>query len=119
MHLGTGIPTRILQFATLAVYPRSNCSEYYFRFAWTIDDSVICVSQFEGVGACHGDSGGPLVCDEVSSNGTARKVLVGITSWGNRSCIGCPGVFTGVAAHLDYILDILASHSGIYPAYPK
>ena len=113
--LENGFASKILQFASVSIYPRRNCTKYLFRAPWIIDDSVICISQFEEVGICNGDSGGPLVCDEVTSNGTIRKVLAGLTSWGSALCIGSPGVFTGVAAHLDYIFDILASHSGIDP----
>merc|ERR1712228_400340 len=51
--------------------------------------------------ACMGDSGGPLVCPSKSKPG--QYDVIGVVSWGTRTCQNQPGVFTEVTHFLDWI----------------
>jgi len=51
--------------------------------------------------ACMGDSGGPLVCPSKSKPG--QYDVIGVVSWGTRTCQDQPGVFTEVTHFLDWI----------------
>ncbi|NXK17326.1 PRS56 protease, partial [Arenaria interpres] len=67
-----------------------------------LTSAMFCAGYLSGgIDSCQGDSGGPLACQDPSSH---RFVLYGITSWGD----GCgeqgkPGVYTRVAAFLDWL----------------
>lgn len=50
------------------------------------------------IDACQGDSGGPLIAGE----GAAAR-LVGIVSWGEDCASNYPGVYTRVAAEVDFL----------------
>ncbi|XP_026734204.1 trypsin-1-like isoform X3 [Trichoplusia ni] len=61
------------------------------------DSGMICAVG-EGVDACQGDSGSPLIC--------SRGKLEGISSYGMSCAVpGLPGVYTSVAAHLNWIRE--------------
>jgi len=51
--------------------------------------------------ACMGDSGGPLVCPSKSRPG--QYDVVGVVSFGTRTCQSKPGIFSEVAHFLDWI----------------
>ena len=62
---------------------------------------------FSGKDSCGGDSGGPLVTrGDISGDPWYQ---VGIVSFGNTKCgaKGVPGVYTKVAAFVDWIVDNL------------
>ncbi|NXJ96067.1 PRS56 protease, partial [Corythaixoides concolor] len=67
-----------------------------------LTSAMFCAGYLSGgIDSCQGDSGGPLACQDPSSH---RFILYGITSWGD----GCgeqgkPGVYTRVAAFLDWL----------------
>uniref|UniRef100_A0A8C3JJD5 Peptidase S1 domain-containing protein n=1 Tax=Calidris pygmaea TaxID=425635 RepID=A0A8C3JJD5_9CHAR len=67
-----------------------------------LTSAMFCAGYLSGgIDSCQGDSGGPLACQDPSSH---RFVLYGITSWGD----GCgergkPGVYTRVAAFVDWL----------------
>ena len=56
--------------------------------------------------SCNADSGGPLVFREFSSD---PWVQVGLVSFGRKNCGsgGFPGVYTKVAAFMDWIISKL------------
>ncbi|XP_072481134.1 plasma kallikrein isoform X2 [Notamacropus eugenii] len=90
-----------LQKVKIPLVPIEECREKYIQHKVT--DQMICAGDKEGgKDACKGDSGGPLSCEQYR-----MWQLVGITSWGD----GCakkdrPGVYTKVAAYMDWILEI-------------
>lgn len=55
-------------------------------------------SGFQQPAPCSGDSGGPLLYDD-----GGHWLLIGLTSWGDSSCIGHPTVFAEVAAFSDFV----------------
>ncbi|KAM6127518.1 serine protease 56 [Phoenicopterus ruber ruber] len=67
-----------------------------------LTSAMFCAGYLSGgIDSCQGDSGGPLACQDPSSH---RFILYGITSWGD----GCgeqgkPGVYTRVAAFVDWL----------------
>jgi secreted trypsin-like serine protease len=55
-------------------------------------------------GTCHGDSGGPIL--------DAQGQVVGVTSRGSTqedTCIGAPGIYSAIAAHIDLIKQAAAA----------
>ncbi|XP_020836212.1 plasma kallikrein-like isoform X2 [Phascolarctos cinereus] len=97
----TGTIQNTLQKVRIPLVPIEECRKKYIQHKVT--DQMVCAGYKEGgKDACKGDSGGPLSCYQ---NGVWQ--LVGITSWGD----GCakkdhPGVYTKVAAYVDWILEI-------------
>ncbi|XP_069106986.1 chymotrypsin-1-like [Argopecten irradians] len=90
------VPTDQLQVAQTALLDKDTCSRNFWGKTLGFDN--ICVYTRSN-GACMGDSGGPLIC-----NGR----LVGITSWGHRSCsVKYPNVYTRVSPYRDWIMSKL------------
>ena len=89
----------ILRAVNLNIMPPEDCvKDHGNKF---IPSSMLCVGDKRGgKDTCEGDSGGPLV---VSTS--AGPVLAGIVSWGDIWCgrPDKPGVFTNVAAFVDFI----------------
>lgn len=95
-----GSTTDVLQKTSLPVWDDDDCREAY-KDVNNVTERMICAGYVEGGrGPCKGDSGGPLQC--LRDDGS--WVLAGLTSWG-ISCAAPrrPGVFTRVAAVLDFI----------------
>ena len=66
----------------------------------------ICAGGVEGKDSCNGDSGAGLIDAVRISPNKTRYNLAGIVSWGSEMCgDGKPGVYTRVAAFLDWILN--------------
>ncbi|NXH21737.1 OVCH2 protein, partial [Bucco capensis] len=86
------------------------CQSYYLNLPSKVTQRMLCAGfpLEEGKDTCPGDSGGPLVCPSEDSSGF--YTLHGITSWG----LGCgrksyPGVYTNVAAFVDWIKQSINS----------
>ena len=61
-------------------------------------------NQFSGVDSCGGDLGGPLAYKQSTSPSGSPWYQVGIISFVTRYCgQGTPGVYTRVAAFLEWI----------------
>ncbi|XP_032892134.1 chymotrypsinogen B-like [Amblyraja radiata] len=91
-----------LQQAALPLLSNANCKHYWNN---RITDLMICAGA-AGASSCMGDSGGPLVCqkDNVWN-------LVGIVSWGSRSCsTKSPGVYARVTELRSWIDETVAAN---------
>nr|XP_061803873.1 granzyme K-like [Nerophis lumbriciformis] len=69
----------VLMSVEVPVINNKECKKSYKK----LPKDVICAGG-KGVDTCGGDSGGPLVC---------KEVLVGITSYGTKTCGKNPGVY--------------------------
>ena len=70
--------------------------------------SVICATyDGEKAGACKGDSGSPLVCTR--ENGS--KYLVGILSYGGRTCPSLVDGHMDVRYYMDWIVNVMQNKS--------
>ncbi|XP_067853553.1 chymotrypsin B-like isoform X2 [Heptranchias perlo] len=91
-----------LQQATLPLLSNTNCKQYWGN---RISDIMICAGA-DGASSCMGDSGGPLVCQK---NDVWN--LVGIVSWGSRSCsTTSPGVYARVTELRGWIDETIAAN---------
>ncbi|XP_067306360.1 chymotrypsin B-like [Pseudorasbora parva] len=96
----TGMPSLILQQATLPIVSQNQCRQEFGQNR--ITDAMICAGA-SGASSCQGDSGGPLIC---KSSGVWYQV--GIVSWGFESCdVNVPIVYTRVPYFRKWIDDIL------------
>lgn len=99
----------ILQGAYVQLIPGVQCSELFPVYAGDVSDEQLCAAASQGgIDSCQGDSGGPLYRRDQQSPGGLS--LAGVVSWG----YGCadpssPGVYTRVAAYLDWIRSTIAS----------
>ncbi|EDW81572.2 uncharacterized protein Dwil_GK10951 [Drosophila willistoni] len=82
----------------------NECNRVYNSQRRIVTSSQICAGGVEGIDSCRGDSGGPLVLEE-NYDGYANYYLTGIVSYGPTQCglKDFPGVYTRVAAYLDFI----------------
>ena len=99
----------------LPFVPDAQCGSGPFYGSDFLPASMVCAGNAPGTGVspappnndtCGGDSGGPLVTDIAS-----RRVLAGLTSWGDISCGANdkPGVYARVTAARDWICDTVTS----------
>ena len=91
-----------LQGVELPVVPAETCGNPV-AYRGVITDAHLCLGTDAGTqAACNGDSGGPA---SVDFNGQRR--LVGLTSFGLKTCIGPQGysVFTRVARYVDWVTE--------------
>ncbi|CAG5134507.1 unnamed protein product [Candidula unifasciata] len=97
-HMIGGIdgPPSLHPQTTINVISADDCTDKMSNITNAeIFDHHICVFETPKA-ACNGDSGGPLVCD---------GVLVGVSSYGVRSCTGrFPSIFGFVPHFYDWIL---------------
>jgi secreted trypsin-like serine protease len=85
------------------------CASFYANYSQTLGTRILisnfqlCMQGKENVDSCQGDSGGPLMSDVENE----RSVLLGIVSFGPRSCglANFPGVYTKVSSYLEWILQ--------------
>ncbi|XP_067306859.1 chymotrypsin-like protease CTRL-1 [Pseudorasbora parva] len=95
-----GLPSLILQQATLPIVSQNQCRQEFGQNR--ITDAMICAGA-SGASSCQGDSGGPLIC---KSSGVWYQV--GIVSWGFENCdVNVPIVYTRVPYFRKWIDDIL------------
>lgn len=100
----TGRPSPDLLKVNLNVVSLENCRETYQTTA-DLDERQLCAGGTKK-DSCGGDSGGPLqVMGKIF--GDSRMIQQGIVSFGPRNCgfSHLPGVYTRVAAFMDWILD--------------
>lgn len=95
------LPPSTAQVATVPLIADELCKSLGGRYS-RLSSKQLCAGYLQngGIDSCHGDSGGPLFVSD--SSGMAS--LIGVVSWG-ESCaqVGHPGVYTRVAAFLDWI----------------
>jgi len=99
-----GLEADRLQEVTVEVTGQERCRAVYKELVGAeIGEDILCAGLEEGgKDACQGDSGGPLVSGQ---GGTFQ--LVGVVSSG----LGCarrnvPGLYAGVASHMDWIEEV-------------
>lgn len=80
------------------------CNQRYASQRRTVTANQMCAGGVEGVDSCRGDSGGPLLLEDYS-NGYSNYYIAGVVSYGPTPCglRGWPGVYTRVAAYLDWV----------------
>ncbi|MFZ4655793.1 MAG: S1 family serine peptidase [Caldilineaceae bacterium] len=92
-----------LRFVEVPVVDNAQCQNVYnaFNDGWTIRDSMVCAGVPQGgKDSCQGDSGGPMVIPD----GNGGYWQNGIVSGGEGCALpGVPGVYTRVAAFVDWI----------------
>ncbi|XP_039482531.1 CLIP domain-containing serine protease B15 [Drosophila santomea] len=105
--------SNILQKVTLMKLDRRSCTGL---FRIKLDASQLCVGGLHR-DTCFGDSGGPLTAKShmdgrEHGNRKSRTFLVGMVSFGSRSCSGV-GVYTNVEHYMDWIVNAI-SKSNMY-----
>ena len=101
-----GSTSRTLRAAAVPVLSVAECRGAYGQL---VTKTQVCAGYpWGGRDSCQGDSGGPLIVRE----GPFAYLLVGVVSWG-RGCAepGAPGVYTRVAAHVDWIREVTGNGS--------
>ncbi|EDV42854.1 uncharacterized protein Dana_GF18202 [Drosophila ananassae] len=81
-----------------------SCNERYASQRRTVTTNQLCAGGVEGVDSCRGDSGGPLLLEDYYE-GNSNYYIAGVVSYGPTPCglKGWPGVYTRVAAYIDFI----------------
>ncbi|XP_016978978.1 melanization protease 1 [Drosophila rhopaloa] len=100
----TNFTSNIKLKAELDPVPTSDCNQRYASQRRTVTASQLCAGGVEGVDSCRGDSGGPLLLEDFN-NGYSNYYIAGVVSYGPTPCglKGWPGVYTRVAAFMDWI----------------
>ncbi|XP_052836121.1 melanization protease 1 [Drosophila gunungcola] len=100
----TNFTSNIKLKADLDPVPTSDCNQRYASQRRTVTANQLCAGGEEGVDSCRGDSGGPLLLEDFS-DGNSNYYIAGVVSYGPTPCglKGWPGVYTRVAAYLDWI----------------
>ncbi|SPP88303.1 blast:Serine protease easter [Drosophila guanche] len=90
--------------AEVDTVPLGDCNNRYASQRRTVTSNQICAGGVEGVDSCRGDSGGPLLLEDYNE-GYSNYYISGVVSYGPTPCglKGWPGVYTRVAAYLDFI----------------
>ncbi|XP_066997773.2 transmembrane protease serine 9 isoform X2 [Anabrus simplex] len=109
----TNIQQQVLQYVTVDIFTRNNCSQLY---GTQLENDKFCARGTENTNTCMGDPGGPLTC----GNELVGVVSAGIFC-GNKSNSGIR-VYTDVYKHKDWIDKYVeknasgsASQQMIYP----
>ena len=90
-----------LRDVTLSAMAMDECRRVYAQNGQALTEHQLCVGYSQGgKDSCQGDSGGPLVVKRGDI-----WVQFGVVSWG-AGCAqpGLPGVYTNVAAYVDWII---------------
>lgn len=100
--------------AQLDVIDNVNCSTMYrnsMNLPWGIVDSLMCAGDPTGnweKDTCSGDSGSPL---QIRNANNCLYQIIGITSTGKFCGVDAiPGIYTRVAAYVDWIEEIVWPH---------
>lgn len=91
-----------LKFVKMIIQSNIDCLRIYGPF---MRPNNLCATGFspdQSQGTCRGDSGGPLVVYVYG-----QPVLVGLVSYGNKTCLNQPNGFTRVAAYDKWINSIM------------
>uniref|UniRef100_A0A182INY7 Uncharacterized protein n=1 Tax=Anopheles atroparvus TaxID=41427 RepID=A0A182INY7_ANOAO len=96
----------VLQTVTVHLRPSADCGKD------PVPVGTFCVGS-PGSTACQGDSGGPVV-GWSADDFTPR--LIGVVSFGSRTCGAKPITCTDVAAYMDWINGTLSTAEGMVPA---
>ncbi|KAF2881574.1 hypothetical protein ILUMI_24609 [Ignelater luminosus] len=93
-----------LHYFTSKIIPNQKCRQVYNN---EVTDSIVCLDQVPGKGACHIDAGGPLYI--VENN---KLYQLGIFSYGEqRGCTkGKPTAYTQIPAYIDWIKNNLPKY---------
>lgn len=94
--------TNVLMQVWVPLVSSVQCVIYY---PGSVSDKIVCAGT-PAKDSCNGDSGGPLMSDKLHDGWT----IIGIVSWG-FSCANKPGIYTNVAAHLDWIKTYIEPNS--------
>ncbi|XP_055641631.1 CLIP domain-containing serine protease B9 [Toxorhynchites rutilus septentrionalis] len=102
-------PSPTLQWLRLPIVDTAQCADAYARYSVNsrtpiiVSGNQMCVQGQENRDACQGDSGGPLMNE--ASSGQDRFVLLGLVSFGPRSCgvSNFPGVYTRISSYIEWI----------------
>ncbi|XP_060071086.1 atrial natriuretic peptide-converting enzyme-like [Ylistrum balloti] len=98
----------MLQVDLLLEEDAERCGDYMRLYFDLILPHVVCIDNREKHSPiCNGDSGGPLLC----KNQQGRLELVGITSFGARSCLNSE--FTDVYENIMYYLDFIYDNTDL------
>ncbi|XP_011629948.1 CLIP domain-containing serine protease 2-like [Pogonomyrmex barbatus] len=99
-------PSTILQTVKLPIVEMDKCVIAFKSYADVSGNQQMCVGGIPGQDSCGGDSGGPLMKVE-SLNGPPRYHLIGIVSFGAKSCGASttPAIYSNVAMYITWILD--------------
>jgi secreted trypsin-like serine protease len=107
----TGRPSPDLLQVELPIVPLGECKVIYKNLPTpiTLNDNQICAGGKRSSDFCGGNGGGPLHALGLLF-GEVRRVQQGIVSFGPTRCgeEPIPGVYTRVAAYMDWVLDNIA-----------
>ncbi|XP_030379013.1 serine protease persephone isoform X3 [Scaptodrosophila lebanonensis] len=114
MNTTTKLPSKLLLRAPLDIVPIKSCNESYAaqppsrrHLADGVQYTQLCAADLtkQKADACQGDSGGPLIWERNVLDGLYS--IVGIISAGFGCNSNTPGLYTRVAAYLDFIESVV------------
>jgi secreted trypsin-like serine protease len=101
---GGSLPNN-LQEADVSIISNDACHKAWSPLGAGITAQQVCIAD-PYKGSCNGDSGGPLVCEDAAG----LYKLVGVVSWGHRTCGAAPGVYARTSSALDWIATSIANN---------
>ncbi|XP_011180759.2 trypsin-1 [Zeugodacus cucurbitae] len=106
-----GVSSPLLLKTKLTTVENSECKLHYEPDSDVLSDGIIrtqiCAKDHEKLrDTCQGDSGGPLIKLKNVEDLKTMSYIVGITSFGIGCGTGTPGIYTRIAAYIDWIEDV-------------